>query len=128
MNRSWAVPSILSAVMIAAAPAQDIPGTVEQNVVTVSASRDSTWEQHPLSLAPLVPAVFTVSRTGPTGHDLPVRYGVIPWTPDENALAVDKVRFIGDEVAAVACSAPHRQATTFLYTGGRYERPDWIHS
>ena len=37
-----------------------------------------------------------------TGADLPVRYGVIPWTPDETALAVDKVRFIGDEVAAVA--------------------------
>ncbi|MFT5052414.1 MAG: 4-hydroxybenzoyl-CoA reductase subunit alpha [Chlamydiales bacterium] len=37
-----------------------------------------------------------------TGADMPVCYGVIPWTPDENALAVDKVRFIGDEVAAVA--------------------------
>ena len=37
-----------------------------------------------------------------TGDELPVKYGVIPWTPDENALAVDKVRFIGDEVAAVA--------------------------
>ncbi len=37
-----------------------------------------------------------------TGKDMPIRYGVIPWTPDENALAVDKVRFIGDEVAAVA--------------------------
>ncbi len=37
-----------------------------------------------------------------TGADLPIRYGVIPWTPDENALAVDKVRFVGDEVAAVA--------------------------
>ncbi len=37
-----------------------------------------------------------------TGQDLPIKYGVIPWTPDENALAVDKVRFIGDEVAAVA--------------------------
>lgn len=36
------------------------------------------------------------------GSELPVKYGVIPWTPDENALAVDKVRFIGDEVAAVA--------------------------
>ncbi|MDP7063342.1 MAG: molybdopterin-dependent oxidoreductase, partial [Planctomycetota bacterium] len=36
------------------------------------------------------------------GAELPVRYGVIPWTPDETALAVDKVRFIGDEVAAVA--------------------------
>ncbi|HPF15133.1 MAG TPA: molybdopterin-dependent oxidoreductase, partial [Planctomycetota bacterium] len=37
-----------------------------------------------------------------TGADLPTRYGVIPWTMDETALAVDKVRFIGDPVAAVA--------------------------
>ncbi|RMH04242.1 MAG: aldehyde oxidase [Planctomycetota bacterium] len=37
-----------------------------------------------------------------TGADLPVTYGIIPWTPDETALAVDKVRFVGDEVAAVA--------------------------
>ncbi len=37
-----------------------------------------------------------------TGRDLPERYGVIPWTQDETALAVDKVRFIGDPVAAVA--------------------------
>jgi 4-hydroxybenzoyl-CoA reductase alpha subunit len=37
-----------------------------------------------------------------TGADLPTRYGVIPWTEDETALATDKVRFVGDEVAAVA--------------------------
>ena len=37
-----------------------------------------------------------------TGDAMPIKYGVIPWTPDENALAVDKVRFIGDPVAAVA--------------------------
>lgn len=37
-----------------------------------------------------------------TGSDLPERYGVIPWTQDETALAVGKVRFIGDPVAAVA--------------------------
>ncbi len=37
-----------------------------------------------------------------TGKDLPERYGVIPWTQDETALAVNKVRFIGDPVAAVA--------------------------
>ncbi|MGY8758915.1 MAG: xanthine dehydrogenase family protein molybdopterin-binding subunit, partial [Planctomycetota bacterium] len=36
------------------------------------------------------------------GSELPIKYGVIPWTPDENVLATDKVRFIGDEVAAVA--------------------------
>jgi 4-hydroxybenzoyl-CoA reductase alpha subunit len=37
-----------------------------------------------------------------TGKDMPIKYGVIPWTPDENALAVDRARFVGDEVAAVA--------------------------
>ncbi|MFT6833762.1 MAG: 4-hydroxybenzoyl-CoA reductase subunit alpha, partial [Planctomycetota bacterium] len=37
-----------------------------------------------------------------TGADLPIKYGVIPWTPDETALATTRVRFIGDEVAAVA--------------------------
>ena len=37
-----------------------------------------------------------------TGKDMPIPYGVIPWTPDEHALALEKVRFIGDEVAAVA--------------------------
>jgi 4-hydroxybenzoyl-CoA reductase subunit alpha len=37
-----------------------------------------------------------------TGRDLPVRYGILPWTEDETALAVDKVRFVGDPVAAVA--------------------------
>ena len=36
------------------------------------------------------------------GKEIPTRYGVIPWTPDEQALAADKARFIGDEVAAVA--------------------------
>ena len=37
-----------------------------------------------------------------TGRDLPTEYCVIPWTRDETALCVDRVRFIGDGVAAVA--------------------------
>jgi 4-hydroxybenzoyl-CoA reductase alpha subunit len=37
-----------------------------------------------------------------TGEDMPIRYGIIPWTPDEYALALDRVRYIGDGVAAVA--------------------------
>ncbi|HXN54719.1 MAG TPA: xanthine dehydrogenase family protein molybdopterin-binding subunit, partial [Myxococcales bacterium] len=36
------------------------------------------------------------------GAELPIQYGVIPWTHDEQALATDHVRFIGDEVACVA--------------------------
>jgi len=37
-----------------------------------------------------------------TGRDLPVKYGIIPWTRDEEPLCVDRVRYIGDAVAAVA--------------------------
>ncbi|MBW3534263.1 MAG: xanthine dehydrogenase family protein molybdopterin-binding subunit [Gemmatimonadetes bacterium] len=37
-----------------------------------------------------------------TGRDMPVTYGIIPWTPDEHPLALDRVRYIGDGVAAVA--------------------------
>ncbi len=51
-----------------------------------------------VSAAEAMPGVHAVI----TGRDLPTRYGIIPWTPDETALAVDKVRFLGDEVAAVA--------------------------
>ncbi len=36
------------------------------------------------------------------GSEMPTPYGIIPWTPDEQALAVEKVRYIGDGVAAVA--------------------------
>lgn len=50
------------------------------------------------SKAEALPGVHAVL----VGSELPIKYGVIPWTPDETALAVDKVRFIGDEVAAVA--------------------------
>jgi 4-hydroxybenzoyl-CoA reductase alpha subunit len=37
-----------------------------------------------------------------TGRDMAVQYGIIPWTPDEYPLCVDRVRYIGDGVAAVA--------------------------
>ncbi len=50
------------------------------------------------SKAKALPGVLAVI----TGADLPEKYGVIPWTQDETTLAVDKVRFIGDAVAAVA--------------------------
>ena len=37
-----------------------------------------------------------------TGRDLPAPYGIIPWTQDETALAVDRALYVGDGVAAVA--------------------------
>ena len=36
------------------------------------------------------------------GKDLPIPYGILPVSQDELALCIDKVRFIGDPVAAVA--------------------------
>lgn len=39
-----------------------------------------------------------------TGRDMPIQYGIIPWTPDEYPLCVDRVRYIGDGVAAVAAT------------------------
>jgi 4-hydroxybenzoyl-CoA reductase alpha subunit len=50
------------------------------------------------SAAQALPGVFAVV----TGHEMPTPYGIIVWTPDEQALATDKVRYIGDGVAAVA--------------------------
>ncbi|GIW51972.1 MAG: dehydrogenase [Gemmatimonadales bacterium] len=37
-----------------------------------------------------------------TGEDLPIPFGILPVSQDEHALALDKVRFVGDPVAAVA--------------------------
>jgi len=45
-----------------------------------------------------LPGVFAVL----TGKDLPIKYGILPSSQDENALAIDKVRYVGEPVAAVA--------------------------
>ncbi|MGH2447173.1 MAG: molybdopterin cofactor-binding domain-containing protein [Chloroflexota bacterium] len=37
-----------------------------------------------------------------TGSELPIRYGILPSSQDENALAIDVVRYAGEAVAAVA--------------------------
>src|SRR5262252_5234301 len=37
-----------------------------------------------------------------TGKDLPITYGILPVSQDEHTLCPDKVRFIGDPVAAIA--------------------------
>jgi CO/xanthine dehydrogenase Mo-binding subunit len=37
-----------------------------------------------------------------TGKDLPIPFGILPVSQDEHALCPDKVRFVGDPVAAVA--------------------------
>lgn len=50
------------------------------------------------SAAEALPGVMAVI----TGEDLPIRYGILPVSQDENALAVGKVRYVGQPVAAVA--------------------------
>src|SRR5215475_11107194 len=46
-----------------------------------------------------LPGVYAVI----TGHDLPrLKFGILPVSQDEEALCVDKVRMVGDAVAAVA--------------------------
>src|SRR5918994_842492 len=51
-----------------------------------------------VSKALAIPGVFAII----TGKDLPISYGILPVSQDEHALCIDKVRFIGDPVAAVA--------------------------
>lgn len=45
-----------------------------------------------------LPGVFAVL----TGKDLPTKYGILPSSQDETALAIDRVRYMGEAVAAVA--------------------------
>src|SRR4030081_3051352 len=51
-----------------------------------------------VSKAVALPGVIAVI----TGKDLPISYGILPVSQDEHALCIDKVRFIGDPVAAGA--------------------------
>ncbi len=49
--------------------------------------------------AKALPGVYAVI----TGHDLPrIKFGILPVSQDEEALCVEKVRMVGDAVAAVA--------------------------
>ncbi|HLH62478.1 MAG TPA: molybdopterin cofactor-binding domain-containing protein [Ktedonobacteraceae bacterium] len=41
-----------------------------------------------------------------TGEDLPQKYGILPSSQDEYALAIDKVRYVGDPVVAIAALDP----------------------
>ena len=51
------------------------------------------------SRAAALPGVYAVI----TGHDLPrVKFGILPVSQDEEALCIEKVRMVGDAVAAVA--------------------------
>jgi 4-hydroxybenzoyl-CoA reductase subunit alpha len=51
-----------------------------------------------ISKALAAPGVVAIA----TGADLPTPFGILPVSQDEQALCIDRVRFVGDPVAAVA--------------------------
>jgi 4-hydroxybenzoyl-CoA reductase alpha subunit len=53
------------------------------------------------SAAEAMPGVVAVL----TGETLPISFGILPVSQDEHALCVDKVRFVGDPVAAVCATS-----------------------
>ncbi len=62
-----------------------------------------------------------------TGKDMPVCYGIIPWTPDEYPLALDRVRYIGDGVAAVAAVDEDTAIEALDLIDVEYEElPHWL--
>src|SRR3989440_1526724 len=56
-----------------------------------------------------------------TGEDLPQKFGILPSSQDEYALAVDKVRYVGDPVAAVAALDPDILDEAFKQIHVEYE-------
>src|SRR5438445_10801722 len=63
---------------------------------------------------PGVKAVFT-------GKDLPIPFGILPVSQDEHALALDKVRFVGDPVAAVAATSEETATAALDLIAVEYE-------
>ncbi len=57
-----------------------------------------------VSIDPSAARAFPGVQAVLTGRDLPIPFGILPVSQDEHALCVDKVRFIGDPVAAVAAT------------------------
>ena len=56
-----------------------------------------------------------------TGEDLPEKFGIMPSTQDEEALAIDKVRYAGDPVAAVAAATESLAEKALGYIDVDYE-------
>lgn len=56
-----------------------------------------------------------------TGRDLPNKFGILPVSEDEESLAVDKVRYVGDPVAAVAAVDEETAEAALKYIHVEYE-------
>src|SRR5262249_7806520 len=56
-----------------------------------------------------------------TGEDLPEKFGIMPSTQDEETLVTDKVRYVGDPVAAVAAASESLAEKALGYIDVDYE-------
>ncbi len=56
-----------------------------------------------------------------TGRDLPIPFGILPVSQDEHALALDRVRFVGDPVAAVAATSEEAATAAIDLIAVEYE-------
>jgi 4-hydroxybenzoyl-CoA reductase alpha subunit len=63
-----------------------------------------------------------------TGKDLPIPFGILPVSQDEHALCVDKVRFVGDPVVAVAATTEDAAWEAALAVKVTYEHLETISS
>jgi 4-hydroxybenzoyl-CoA reductase alpha subunit len=57
-----------------------------------------------------------------TGKDFPIPFGILPVSQDEHALCPDKVRFVGDPVAAVAATTEEIATAAVDLIDVEYER------
>src|SRR5204863_3257075 len=71
----------------------------------------------PTSKAAALPGVKAVL----VGKDLPIPFGIRPVSQDEHALALDKVRFVGDPVAAVAATSEETATAALDLIAVEYE-------
>ena len=70
------------------------------------------------SQAEKLPGVYAII----TGKDLPIKFGIMPVSQDEHALALEKVRYVGDPVAAVAALDEETAERACELIEVRYER------
>jgi 4-hydroxybenzoyl-CoA reductase alpha subunit len=62
------------------------------------------------------------------GSELPIPFGILPVSQDEHALAPDRVRFVGDPVAAVAATSEDVATAALDRIAVQYEQLDTIAS
>ncbi len=77
-----------------------------------------------VSKAAKMPGVLAVL----TGKDLPIPFGILPVSQDEHALCLDRVRFVGDPVAAVAAIDEDAAFDAMNAIEVEYERLDAVMS